>query len=107
MGLLSEEFSRAPMLWGIGRLAERHPALLGDVLPVILPFLTSPDSQVRALAAWALGKAGYCRAAPELEALTDDATPATIYDRAELRQVTVAQLAREALVSLGGRGAVN
>ena len=105
MGLLSEEFSRAPMLWGIGRLAERHPALLGEILPVILPFLTSPDSQVRALAAWALGKAGYCRAAPELEALTDDTTPATIYDRAELRQVTVAQLAREALVSLEGRGA--
>ena len=28
-GLLDEEFSRAPMLWGVGRLAERHPALLG------------------------------------------------------------------------------
>jgi HEAT-like repeat protein len=107
MGLLDEEFSRAPMLWGIGRLAERHPALLGEVLPAIVPLLTSNDSQVRALAAWALGKAGYCRAAAGLQALTNDATPATIYDRAELRHVTVAQCAREALVSLEGRDACN
>jgi hypothetical protein len=103
MGLLTEEFSRAPMLWGIGRLAERHPSLLGEVLPVIVPFLASTDSQIRALAVWALGKAGYCRAAAELQALTNDENPVTIYDREELRHVTVAQLAREALVSLEGR----
>ena len=104
MGLLTEEFSRAPMLWGIGRLAERHPSLLGEVLPVIVPFLRSTDSQIRALAAWALGKAGYCLAAAELQALTNDENPVTIYDREELRHVTVAQLAWEALVSLEGRG---
>ncbi len=105
MGLLTEEFSRAPMLWGIGRLAERHPSLLGEVLPMIVPFLTSTDSQIRALAAWALGKAAYCRAAAGLQALLNDENPVTIYDREELRHVTVAQLAREALASLEGRGA--
>ena len=103
-GLLDEEFSRAPMLWGVGRLAERHPALLGEILPAVVPFLTSTDSQIRALAAWALGKAGYCQAAAGLKALTNDENPVIIYDRAELRQVTVAYLAREALASLKGRG---
>ena len=103
-GLLDEEFSRAPMLWGVGRLAERHPALLGEILPVVVPFLTSTDSQIRALAAWSLGKAGYCGAAAELQALMNDENPVTIYDREELRHVTVAQLAREALASLEGQG---
>ncbi|MGA8139095.1 MAG: hypothetical protein WB948_00290, partial [Desulfobaccales bacterium] len=55
-------------------------------------------------AAWALGKAGYCQAAAGLKALTNDENPVIIYDRAELRQVTVAYLAREALASLKGRG---
>jgi HEAT repeat protein len=100
VGLLDEEFSRAPMLWGIGRLAERHPSLLSEIVPVIVPLLTSADSQIRALSAWALGKAGYCQAAAELQALTTDENPVIIYDRQELRQVTVAHLAREALSSL-------
>ncbi|MGP8049635.1 MAG: DVU0298 family protein [Desulfobaccales bacterium] len=105
VGLLNEEFSRAPMLWGIGRLAERHPELLSEVLPAVVPLLTSTEAQIRALAAWALGKAGYCQAAAALQALTHDENPVTIYDRAELRQITVGQVAREALASLKGQGA--
>ncbi|MFI5329802.1 MAG: DVU0298 family protein, partial [Desulfobaccales bacterium] len=33
-GFLEEEFSRAPMLWGVGRLAEVAPDRLNEVLPV-------------------------------------------------------------------------
>ena len=60
-GFLEEEFSLAPMLWGIGRLAEKHADRLHEVLPMIVPFLTSSEAQVRALTAWALGKAGCSR----------------------------------------------
>lgn len=100
IGFLQEEFSRASMLWGIGRLAEKHPLLLGEVLPTIVPFLTSTRPELRGLAAWALGKAGYARAAAELQGLLQDASPVIIYDREELRRTTVAQLAGEALDSL-------
>lgn len=102
-GLLEEEFSRAPMLWGIGRLAEVSPDRLNEVLPMIVIFLTSPEAPVRALAAWALGKAGYAAVAGDLQALLSDERPVAIYDRGELRQTTVAQVAREALASLKGR----
>lgn len=102
-GLLEEEFSRAPMLWGIGRLAEVSPDQLNEVLPRIVTFLTSTDAQVRALAAWALGKAGYAEIAGDLQALLSDERPVAIYDRGEVRHLTVAQVAREALASLEGR----
>ena len=102
-GLLEEEFSRAPMLWGIGRLAEVNPDQLNEVLPRIVIFLTSTEAQVRALTAWALGKAGDAAGAGDLQALLSDDRPVAIYDRGELRQTTVAQVAREALASLQGR----
>ena len=102
-GFLEEEFSRAPMLWGLGRLAEVAPDRLSGVLPVIVPFLTSTDPQVRALAAWALGKAGYGGAAADLQTLLSDDRPVAIYDREELRRTTVAQVGREALAYLSGR----
>jgi hypothetical protein len=53
-GFLEAPFSRAPMLWGIGRLAEVHPEVLEEVRPFILPCLTDADPLVRALSAWAL-----------------------------------------------------
>ncbi len=74
-GFLEEEFSRAPMLWGVGRLAEVAPERLTEVLPMIVPFLTSADAQVRALAAWALGNAGYREAAAELDTCILDQRP--------------------------------
>jgi hypothetical protein len=102
-GFLEEDFSRAPMLWGVGRLAEVAPERLNEVLPMIVPFLTSAEPQVRALAAWALGKAGYCGAAADLQPLLSDERPVAIYDRGELRRTTVAQVGREAMAALEGR----
>lgn len=102
-GFLEEEFSREPMLWGVGRLAEVAPERLTEVWPRIMPFLTSSQPGVRGLAAWALGKAGYGEAAAELRALLSDDRPVAIYDRGELRQTTVAEVAREALAALESR----
>jgi HEAT repeat protein len=102
-GFLEEEFSRTPMLWGVGRVAEVAPERLTEVLPMIVIFLTSPEAQVRALAAWVLGKAGYGEAMDDLRPLMDDMRPVAIYDRGELRRTTVAEVAGEALAALQGR----
>lgn len=99
-GFLEEDFSREPMLWGIGRLAEVNPDRLIEVLPMLVPFLTSAEAQVRALAAWALGKAGYGAAADGLRALFQDDRPVAIYDGGELRRTTVAEVGRDALTAL-------
>ncbi len=99
-GYLEEEVSRASMLWGVGRLAEVHAALLGEVLPAVLPLLQDADPKVRGLAAWCLGKARYRPAAAALKELLDDEAPVAIYDRGELQATSVGRVAREALASL-------
>jgi hypothetical protein len=99
-GFLEETFSRAPMLWGIGRLAEVHPDKLDEVRPFILPALEDDDPQARGLAAWALGKLREPGARKGLENLLGDDSPINLYDQGELRRTTVARLAREALAAL-------
>jgi hypothetical protein len=99
-GFLEASFSRAPMLWGVGRLAEVHPEELDEVRPFILPALDDDDPQARGLAAWALGKLREQSAREGLEKLRDDDSPVDLYDQGELRRTTVARLAREALAAL-------
>jgi hypothetical protein len=100
IGFLEEPFSQEDMLWGVGRLAEVHPELLAEVFPIIVLFLTNPQPQLRALAAWGIGKGRYWPAAGALRALQEDDHPVQIYDRGNLFQTTVGDLAREALSGL-------
>ena len=100
VGFLEEPFSQEPMLWGVGRLAEVQADLLYEVLPEIVPFLTSTEPQLRALAAWGLGLARYRPAAGALQALTGDEHPVELYDRGRLIATTVGQIAHEALANL-------
>ena len=80
IGILEEPFSQESMLWGVGRLAEVQAGLLHEVLPEIVPFLTNPKPQLRALAAWGLGLARYQPAAGAIQALTGDEHPVELYD---------------------------
>jgi hypothetical protein len=100
VGFLEEPFSQEPMLWGVGRLAEVQAELLHEVLPEIVPFLTNSKPQLRALAAWGLGKARYQAASGAIQALTGDEHPFQLYDHGRLLDTTVGQVAREALASL-------
>jgi hypothetical protein len=96
-GFLEEEFSRRPMLWGLGRLWEVHPSVLEAAVPLVFAFLKDPDPQIRGLAAWCLGRVDPQGGAEALKGLLDDAGAVELYDREELRRTTVGQLAREAL----------
>jgi HEAT-like repeat len=100
VGFLEEPFSQEPMLWGVGRLAEVHRELLEEVLPLIVPFLTSPLPQLRALAAWGLGRGRYRLAAEAIRALIGDNRPVQIYDHGHILQTTVGEVAQEALADL-------
>jgi hypothetical protein len=99
-GFLWEEFSRASMLWGIGRLAEVHPEALAEVVPDIVPCLTDLDPQIRALSAWCLGKIGTKEGREAIQGLLEDPAPVIIYEDGELRRTTVGQTARQALARL-------
>ncbi len=99
-GFLDETFSRAPMLWGIGRMAQVHPQELHEVVPYLLACLEDGDPQVRGLSAWGLGNLQEQQAREPLKKLLADEHPLELYDHGELRRTTVAQLAREALLAL-------
>ena len=99
-GFLEEPFSRAPILWGIGRLAEVHPQALDEVRPFIHPHLGDEDPQVRGLSAWALGKLQDQEARGLLEKLLNDEGPVELYEGGELHWTSVSRIAREALANL-------
>jgi hypothetical protein len=100
-GFLEEEFSLAPMLWGVGRLAEVHPDVLDEVIPFILPGLRHPDARVRGLAAWCVGRLRVAQAREDLSALLTDERPVRLYDRGNFVETSVGLLARQALDALG------
>lgn len=99
-GFLEEPFSRAPMLWGIGRLAEVHPKALDEIRPFIHPCLKDDDPQVRGLSAWVLGRLKDQEAKGQLEKLLGDEGPVELYERGELSRTSVSQIARTALANL-------
>ena len=104
-GFLEEEFSRAPMLWGLGRLGEVHPEALTEIMPLVPSFLGDADPQVRGLSAWCLGKARHQPAAAALETLLADDSPVQIYDQGDLHRATVGRVAQQALAALKTREA--
>jgi len=99
-GFLEASYSRALMLWGVGRLGEVHPEVLEEIVPLIPTFLGDPDPQVRALSAWCLGKVRHREAARALAELRGDDNMVQIYEQGELRRVTVGRVARDALAAL-------
>ena len=52
--------------------------------PRLCLFSQTPEPQLRALAAWGLGKARYQPAAGAIQALTGDEHPVELYDRGHL-----------------------
>jgi hypothetical protein len=100
VGFLDEDFSRAPMLWGIGRLAAVHPQALEEVIPYLRPGLKDPDPQVRGLTAWCLGRLRVEEARADLAALVGDDHPVRLYDAGGFVEATVGRLAGEALAAM-------
>jgi HEAT repeat protein len=100
--LLQEEFSRPAMLWGLGRLGEKHPEAIQEGIPTIRKLLLDPEEVVRANAAWCLGLAGASEAVPDLQLIQDDPAPVKLYEDGELQATTVGQIARKALIRLEG-----
>jgi HEAT-like repeat len=87
------------LLWGIGRLAEKRAALLREkeVVPSLLTYLSSPDAEVRGLAARALGLLQAVPAVEELKQLLDDGGQVRVYQGGVVMVTTVMALAAEAL----------
>jgi len=90
------------LMWGLARLAMVKPDLLkAKNAPVyLLPYLDSPDSTVRALAAWTLGLLQSKQASANLAKLVNDLTPVRIFLNRSFTTDTVGSLAHKALANI-------
>ncbi len=89
------------VLWALGRLGGGKPKRVQKVMPVLVSFTNDPETRVRAHAAWSLGQIGGAEAKERLKALTGDEGATLLYENEELKEKTVAGIAREALARLG------
>jgi len=91
------------LLWAVARLAGCKPELLltRGAEKDVLPYLASADDEVRGLAALACGRLGVAEATDALQPLRHETATFSYYQGGELIQVSLGQLAQEALEALG------
>jgi len=88
------------VLWGLGRLAHSRPRLVNHAAPFLLPFMRSEDAIHRGLSVWSAGALDGGLTKPLLQHLSNDNAVIKIFIDMDLLEVTVGQLAREALSKL-------
>ncbi len=88
------------VLWGVGRLCPtyRHILLELGVAADLRLYLLSTDGAVRGLAVWCLGLLGQTSILSAYPHLAEDQHGLRLYQDGKLKDVTVAGLAREALL---------
>lgn len=99
---LEHEPLQQGVLWGLGRLAQISPELLHQAVPHLLPFLSSKDATLRALAAWTIGLLDAGKAEPSLEILEGDDAEVTLYLNGTERTYLVSELAKQAIKGIEG-----
>jgi hypothetical protein len=91
---------RKQVTWAIGRIATIKPDLVKYAFRAISSFLSEPDSEIRGHAVWALGNLGFKDPLEELKKLQKDEHHFYLYREGELQEVTIAELAKEAIEKL-------
>ncbi|OIQ02378.1 MAG: hypothetical protein AUK55_00890 [Syntrophobacteraceae bacterium CG2_30_61_12] len=80
------------VLWGLGRLAETRPQLLGDAPQYLLPFLDATDPALRGLAVLVLTRLGAALPPEVRRRLQDDPATIRIYRDFQIQDYPVSNL---------------
>jgi hypothetical protein len=88
------------VVWGLGRLGQERPYLLGDAVPHLIASLEAEDATLRGLAAWAIGMIGAHEARSRITPLLRDDAEVEVYLDRKLRVCRVRDLAQQALGKL-------
>jgi len=86
--------------WAVGKIAATKPELVKYAHRALSSLLSVSDPSVRGHAVWALGNLGFNDLREELIKLQTDDQRLFLYREGELKEVTVAQLATEAVEKL-------
>jgi hypothetical protein len=91
------EMLQRGVLWGFGRLAHARPELLYSCSSLLVPYLSSSDSNLNGFAAWAAGPLDLSPVRDYLEKLLDDHSVIKIFLNLELVDQKVSRLAHDSL----------
>ena len=89
---LEHEVLQRGVLWGIGRLARKHPDFVKDSEHFLIPYMESEDATLRGLAAWAAKPICTKRTEPFLLRLGEDNSKIKIFVDNNLVECTVSSL---------------
>jgi hypothetical protein len=90
----------AGVMRAAGRMGKTHTEMADYAAPIIVSCLDSPDRLIRGNAAWAAGELGVALAADSLENLRGDTDSILFYEKGELINKTVGELAGAALAKI-------
>ncbi len=82
------------VLWGLGRLAQARPHRAGGASAFLVPFLTSPNPQLRGLAAWAASPVPDDVTKPLLIRLSSDNEVISLFENGKICKRTIGNLAQ-------------
>lgn len=91
---------RKQVTWAIGRIASEKPDLVKYAFRVLRSFLSDTDPEIRGHAVWALGNLGFKDPLEELKTLLKDENQILLFREGELKELTIAELAKEAIEKL-------
>jgi len=97
---LPDETHRAQVIQAIARIAKPRPDLIRNVTFHFIPLLQDSDPLVRGYTALLLGDLGTSEAQDDLEKLLKDSHKIDIYENGDMKKITIAQIASEALNKL-------
>ena len=97
LSFVAQENLRKEVTWAIGKIATSAPHLAKLAFRGLITFLENPDPVLRGYAAWALGNIGFNDVIGTLKNLESDDNKLTIWRDGDLQEVTVSQLAQEAI----------
>lgn len=102
LSFISQQNMRREVTWAIGTIAATDPVSAKYAFRALSDFLANPDPVLRGYAIRALGNIGFNDIVPKLHELAADDSKLPLWRDGDLQEVTVGQLAREALGKLSG-----
>jgi hypothetical protein len=100
LSFISQKDLWREVTWAIGKIATAAPGLAKLAFRGLASLLDNPDPVLRGYASWALGNIGFDDVIGQLKAIETDENKLTLWRDGDLQEVTVGQLACEAIQKL-------
>ena len=98
---LENEILRQGVIWGIGRIAGVRPELVKDSMPFLIPIISSRDTVLRGLAAWAICAINPVQAESILSSIKDDDSRLKIFAEGKITEISINDIIKDRCARAG------